>query len=233
MKMLSVDSSSKYASVALLKDETVLANYTINSGLTHSQKLMPLIDRLLSDLSLSILDVDLFSCNVGPGSFTGLRIGIALLNGLAMPLNKPIVGVSALESLAYNIYSPNTLVCPIIDAKNNNIYSSLYKYENRNYELISPYFSDNIAELINYLKVIDEPIVFVGDGAYIHKDLLEENLKNISISPLYLSNVNAASVGAAAFKKYNGESEFNEIVPIYLKKSSAERLLDEKQKNIN
>ena len=230
MKILSIDTSSNICSVSILEDTTLIWEDHISDKLTHSENLMPMIKKSLENLNLSLSDIDLFACSKGPGSFTGIRIGVSTICAFRDYFNKPAIGISSLESLAYNILSEeNSLVCSIIDAKNNNVYAGLFKYENSHYTLINNYISDNINNVLTMLNnYYNLPITFVGSGAELYSELLKSTFNNFSISV----NNNSSSISvakAANYKYYNCTSkEELSLSPLYLKKSSAESELDKK-----
>ena len=224
MKILSIDTSSNICSISILEDTTLIYEDHISDKLTHSENLMPMIKKSLESLNLNLSDIDLFTCSKGPGSFTGIRIGVSTICAFRDYFNKPAIGISSLESLAYNIISEgNSLVCSIIDAKNNNVYAGLFKYEN------SHYSADNINNVLTMLNnYYNLPITFVGSGAELYSELLKSTFNNCSIS----ANNNSSSVSvakAANYKYYNCTSkEELSLSPLYLKKSSAEIELDKK-----
>lgn len=230
MKILSIDTSSNICSVSILEDTTLIWEDHISDKLTHSENLMPMIKKSLESLNLNLSDIDLFTCSKGPGSFTGIRIGVSTICAFRDYFNKPAIGISSLESLAYNIISEeNSLVCSIIDAKNNNVYAGLFKYEDSHYSLINNYIADNINNVLTMLNnYYNLPITFVGSGAEIYSELLKNTFNNCSISV----NNNSSSISvakAANYKYYNCTSkEELSLSPLYLKKSSAEIELDKK-----
>ena len=129
MKILAIDTSSAVASAAILEDGKLIAEYILNNKKTHSQKIMPMIDEIIKDSDLTINDIDVFAAAYGPGSFTGLRIGVATAKALAHAVNKPLVEVSTLEGIAYNAVYSDLLLCPIMDARRNQVYNAVYKSE--------------------------------------------------------------------------------------------------------
>lgn len=129
MKILAIDTSGTNCSVSITEDSKILSDFTINNGVTHSQNLVPMIEQAQKFAGLELTDIDTFACSIGPGSFTGLRIGIATIKGFALSLNKPVIGVPTLLALAYNITNFSGLICSIIDAKNDNVYSAIYRSE--------------------------------------------------------------------------------------------------------
>ena len=180
MIVLSVDSSSKCATAALMSDDLLLAEYTINNKREHSVLLMGIIQKLLDDSGISIDDVDGFVVSKGPGSFTGLRIGMATIKGLSFGSNKPYVSVSTLEGLAYSISSFDGIICPIMDALRENVYTAIYRSNNGKLETIVDCTSMELSELKEKLNELGEKVMFTGDGVYKHKDYLVENIENAS-----------------------------------------------------
>ena len=174
MIVLSIDSSSKVATVAILKDDVLLGEYILNDKREHSVILMPLIENLLKECNLSIDDIDGYVVSKGPGSFTGLRIGMATIKGMSFGNNKPYISISSLDAL-YNLISFNGIICPIMDALRENVYTALYKNNNDSLEKIMDYTALDIDELVNLLKDKNEEVIFVGDGLYKHKKYIFEN----------------------------------------------------------
>lgn len=163
-----------------------------------------------------------------------LEFGISSINAISTALNKPSHGVSSLLGLAYNIGCFDGIICPIIDAKNDNIYSAFFKMENGKYKLIDNYLSDNISFLMNKLSTLSEKVLFIGDGANIYKDKLSI-YKNSYFAPSHLNLLNATSVAKAAFEETNLNNTLNysPLLPMYLKKSQAERMLEMNDPNKN
>lgn len=225
MLVLSVDSSYSTATCALIKDDKILAEINLNDKKQHSVILMRLIDSILKEYEIDINDIDAFIISRGPGSFTGLRIGIATLKGLAFASKKPLISVSTLDALAYNSISFQGIICPIMDALRDNIYTCLYKNENNN---LTPLIKEqclNINELVTILKEQTLPIIFVGDGVAKHKEFLQENIPNSFFAPNHSNFPKASSVGELGIKKINDGviENIDSINPIYLRKSQAER----------
>lgn len=225
MLVLSVDSSYSTATCALIKDDKILAEINLNDKKQHSVILMRLIDSILKEYEIDINDIDAFIISRGPGSFTGLRIGMATLKGLAFASKKPLISVSTLDALAYNSISFQGIICPIMDALRDNIYTCLYKNENNN---LTPLIKEqclNINELVTILKEQTLPIIFVGDGVTKHKEFLQENIPNSFFAPNHSNFPKASSVGELGIKKINDGviENIDSINPIYLRKSQAER----------
>ena len=235
MRILAVDTSSKNCSVAIVevyenKNYNIIAFENSDDEKTHSQKLMPIVDKVFKEHNLTLKDMDLLACCVGPGSFTGIRIGIATMKAFADVTNIKTVSVTSLESLSYNI-EEDGIIIPIIDCKNNNVYSAIFSKENNTYKQIGENIADNIDNAINLYKANAENknITFVGDGSILYKDLLTSKLSN----KLIFSNKNiqsSISLAKCAYDKYleglYGDS--NNLSPLYLRKSQAERALVEK-----
>ena len=225
MLVLSVDSSYSTATCALIKDDKILAEINLNDKKQHSVILMRLIDSILKEYEIDINDIDAFIISRGPGSFTGLRIGMATLKGLAFASKKPLISVSTLDALAYNSISFQGIICPIMDALRDNIYTCLYKNENNN---LTPLIKEqclNINELVTILKEQTLPIIFVGDGVAKHKEFLQENIPSSFFAPNHSNFPKASSVGELGIKKINDGviENIDSINPIYLRKSQAER----------
>ena len=219
MKILCIDTSSKLCSVAILEDTTLINKLELDNGLTHSETLMPLIKNLLESCNLSLNDIDLLVSDVGPGSFTGIRIGVATCKAFSDSLNIPCVGISSLEVLAYNIKNDG-IICSTIDCKNDNCYFALYELENEIYNILEDPCAKSVDEVLDLLnkQYSDKTIEFVGDGI-----------------PSKSTNcyLNVENLGLAGYKKFittNNSSE--DILPLYLKKPQAQRQLEERLKNI-
>lgn len=236
MKILSIDTSSNVCSVAILEDEKVIKEITIEDGNTHSVKLMPQIEQIFNETNLSLNDIDLFACDKGPGSFTGIRIGISTIKAFCDVTNKRSLGISSLMGLAYNI-NFDGLICSLIDAKNDNVYFGLFDNSTKKYIKVDNYLAENINYVTEILSFCNKPIFFVGSGSIVYKDVLESVLKeNAIFSDIENDNkLNAVSIGKAAYTIFfcNEYSEEYNLSPLYLKKSNAERELEAKQNGNN
>ena len=219
MKILAIDTSSAICSTALLEDDRKLDEKKLDNGMTHSENLMPLIDKLLKENAVDLKDIDLFACSIGPGSFTGIRIGISTIKPFAEVLNKPIASVTSLETLAANVEKGDVIVT-LIDARNNQVYAGIF---DNNYNKLEEYMADDINNVIKIIKKYKN-IVFVGNGSVLHEELLRKNFLDAS----FMSNnkQSAINVGKIAYKKYIGNDVYNAdtIFPLYLRKSQAERM---------
>lgn len=220
MKILCIDTSSNLCSVAILEDTTLIKKLELNNGLTHSETLMPLIKQLLDECNLSLKDINLLVSDIGPGSFTGIRIGIATVKAFSDSLNIPCVGVSSLDILAYDIKTDG-IICSTIDCKNDNCYFALYELKNNNYTIIEEYSAKSVQEVLNLLstKYFDKTIEFVGNGI------------PSKSTDCYL---NVENLGAIGFKKFiSNNNVTEEILPLYLKKPQAQKQLEEKEKQLH
>lgn len=227
MKILAIDTSALTASAAVVEDGTVLGEVSFTCKLNHSQTIMPVIDFLLKGLSLAPSDIDLFACANGPGSFTGLRIGIGTVKGLAYGTDKPAAGVSTLEALAYNAAQSGKLIAPIMDARRNQVYTALYKYENGAMtEVMAPCAMD-CGELC---KLIKEDTVFVGDGVKPFREQISSLLGGLAFFPPDNQILQRASniALAAANRQFLDAASLNAI---YLRKSQAERERENSERN--
>ncbi|MFX0548263.1 tRNA (adenosine(37)-N6)-threonylcarbamoyltransferase complex dimerization subunit type 1 TsaB [Hathewaya histolytica] len=234
MKILSLDSSSESASCALLEDNKLLGEITFNYKKQHSVIIMPIIDYLLKNTETDITDIDGFVISKGPGSFTGLRIGMATIKGLSQGLNKPLTSVSSLDALAYNLAFSDGIICPIMDALRNTVYTSIYKFENSKLIRLCDYMAIHIDELIEKVKEYNCKVTFIGDGTYKLKQHLIDNLSDVDLNfaPTHLNLVKASSLGELGLNSLNEGNAENifALSPIYLKKSQAEREYEEKHK---
>lgn len=219
MKILAIDTSSKICSTAILENDKKIDEINLDNGRTHSENLMPIVAEILERNHLKLTEIDLISCCTGPGSFTGIRIGIASVKAMAEVNQLPIASVTSLETLARMDESEKTKVA-LIDARNNQVYCGIF---NEKYEPKQKFLADDIANVIETLKKY-ENIICIGDGAILHKDKLEESLANVEF---FAQNEQSAVFGGKiAYQKYLKKDLQNAdtIVPIYLRKSQAERM---------
>lgn len=231
MKILAIDTSANVAAAAVTEDDILLGEYILNHKKTHSQKIMVMIESLLNDLELTVQDIDLFAVANGPGSFTGLRIGVATMKALAHSVNKPIVGVSSLAGMAYNLPYAEHIIVPIMDARKNRVYTASYIWDEGFKELTEPE-AITIKECVeNCGEFLDT--IFVGDGAVIHKEYIKEKLGEHAIfapAPALMQRASSVAALAAQKAKKGKINNYLELKPVYLRKSQAERELEEKEK---
>lgn len=219
MKILAIDTSSKICSTAILENEEVIDELNLDDGKTHSENLMPLVDEILKKNNIDLKQINLIACSVGPGSFTGIRIGVASIKPIAEVLKIKIASVTSLETLARNVENSETIVS-LIDARNNQVYCGIF---DKDYNKKQDFIADDINVVIENLKSYND-ITCVGDGVILHKDLLIQELKDVRF--IENNNQSAINVGKIGYKKYLENNLFSsdEIMPIYLRKSQAERL---------
>ena len=219
MKILTMDTSSVNATVAVGDENRILGEYTVAGERAHSQIIMPMLEELLSRCHLAIGDIDIFAVALGPGSFTGLRIGIAAMKTLANALNKKIIGISSLDEVAANFTLTNKFICPIFDARRNDVYNAVYK----NGEKL---VADRILSIDTVLlEMADKEVIFAGDAICKYKEkILSANNPNWQIAPIHLSTQSASSLIYAAQKRAEkGDYDDADVLPIYIRPSQAER----------
>ena len=231
MIILALDSTAVTASAALWRDGALVAQYMLNSGHTHSTTLLPMIRHMLETVGVSVKDVDCMACSVGPGSFTGIRIGIATVKGLAFGTDTPCIGVSSLEAMAYGMKSVNGIVCPVINARRTQYYSAVFRVQNGEVTRLT---DDDVilgADLDAVLGSYDEPIYLTGDGYESARGYVTH--PQLMVTPeAYRWPAAFAVADAAASIKMNapGETSFtpDDMVPVYLRKTQAEREREER-----
>lgn len=224
MIILGMDTCSANAAVAVMNDKKLIGEFVISNDRTHSQVIMPLVDDMLKKCGLDISDIDVFAVSVGPGSFTGLRIGMATVKTFAQFCKKPIIGVSSLDSLYENCALFDGIVCPIIDARHGEVYNALYKDGKRitDYRVVSV---DRLIEQLNGQKVC-----FCGDGVLTYGDKLAQ-CTDFTVATQNISMQKASSLCIAAYKRAinNDFDDVYSLLPVYLRKSQAERELELKK----
>ena len=194
MRILAIESSSLVASVAIVEDGVTLAEYTANFKMTHSQTLLPMIDSMVSLFGIDLASVDAIAVSGGPGSFTGLRIGSATAKGLGLALNKPLIHVPTVDGTAYNLYGAKGLICPIMDARRNQVYTGIYRFEQK-FEVVMEQDAMDIAELIEKLNSMGERVIFLGDGVPVHENKIRELMTvPFDFAPAHMNRQRAASI---------------------------------------
>ena len=232
MLLLAIDSSGLVASIALMLDDTVLGEYTTNFKKTHSQTLLPMMNEVVQMTGIALEDLDAIVISGGPGSFTGLRIGAATAKGLGLALNKPLVNVPTVDALAFNLYGNEQIICPIMDARRQQVYTGLYTFEGDDFKVLCPQKAVGIDEIVAEINAMGRPVIFLGDGVPVHKEYIREHSTvPCQFAPAHL-NAQRAGALAALGKRYfeAGRIETaDEHIPEYLRLSQAERELKEKQ----
>jgi tRNA threonylcarbamoyladenosine biosynthesis protein TsaB len=242
MKVLAVDTSSAVATAAVMDDTGLLGEYLLNSGKTHSQRLMPMISDLLAGLDMKPADIDLFAASCGPGSFTGLRIGITTVKAMAYSLKKPVIAVPTLDALAANISCFSGLVCPMMDARNRQVYTAVYDNTTGGMRNLTGYLGIPVEELLSLIenKITEMQggssfykVAFLGDAANKYREFLCSKLgEKCAFAPESQMLQRASSVAQLALKMANegkAVSSFD-MLPYYLRKSQAEREYERKLK---
>lgn len=222
MLTLAFDTSSRTAAVAILQDRDILYDKVINSGLNHSEVLMPEIEQALNQADADISDIDLFACTLGPGSFTGLRIGVSTLKGLMLATEKPAVGVSSLASLAMNAESTSKLICSMIDAGRGQVYSAYFRYNDKN--ILNQISEEKAFNTKEKMDSFDQDTLFVGDGAIKYSDQIRTiKSQKLMILPEEKQYIRASCVGFLGLEKYavNDLLDVSNIVPFYLRSADA------------
>ncbi len=230
MKILGLDSSGLVAGAAVVEDGVLLAEYSTNYRKTHSQTLLPMLEQLQRMIELDLDTLDAIAVASGPGSFTGLRIGSATAKGLGFALDKPLVEVPTLEGLAWNLWGASGLVCPMMDARREQVYTGVYRFvprgEGFSLEAVLPQTPMEVEELVERLNGFAQAVQFLGDGVPVYGQLIREKLKApFRFAPAHMNRQRAASVAAlgelyfAAGKAVDASSHR----PEYLRKSQAER----------
>ena len=231
MKILGIDTTGQTASAALVEGDKLIAEFTMNYKLTHSQTILPMIADILERTETDKASIDCIACACGPGSFTGLRIGAATAKGFALALDKPIVAVPTLDALAYNVFETNKFICPIMDARRNQVYTGIYRFE-REFETVMDQDAMDMGELIGKLNGMGERVIFLGDGVPVYEKQISEKMTvPYDLAPAHVNRQRAASVaalGAVYFAEGKTETAM-EHKPDYLRKSQAEREREERE----
>ena len=196
MRILGIESSSLVASVAIVEDDITMAEFTADFKKTHSQTLLPMIDDMVKLLGIELSTVDAIAVSGGPGSFTGLRIGSATAKGLGLALDKPLIHVPTMDAMGYCLYGASALICPMLDARRQQVYTGLYRYEEK-FEIVKEQYITDIHALIAELNERGERVIFLGDGVPVNRAVIEEEMKvPYSFAPAQASRQRASAVAA-------------------------------------
>ena len=221
MLILAFESTAKAASAALVRDGKLVSQYSQCSGLTHSRTLLPMGEDMLKNAELSLRDVDLLAVAHGPGSFTGVRIGVSMVKGLAWAADKPCVGVSTLEAMAWHGLAAGGLICPVMDARRSQVYNALFRMEDGRPVRLTEDRPIALTELAEELRAYKERVFLVGDGAELSFRTLSELGLPCVLAPENLRMQSAWGVAMAAMDKEPGSAD--SLLPVYLRLSQAER----------
>lgn len=226
MKILGIDSSGLTASAAIVSEDILVAEFTVNNKQTHSQTLLPMIDQVVKMSGIGLEELDGIAVAAGPGSFTGLRIGSSTAKGMALALNKPIISVPTLEGMAYRMAGCTGVICPLMDARRNQVYTGIYRVSDNRLECLLEQSAVDILEIVEKINEYSENVVFLGDGVPVHRAVLEERITvPYQFAPLHLNRQSAAAVAALGVV-YMAEGRMEDAKdhkPVYLRKSQAER----------
>lgn len=234
MKLLALDSSGLVASVAVVTEDVMLAEYTVNYKKTHSQTLLPMLDEIIRMVEMDLAEVDAIAVAAGPGSFTGLRIGSATAKGLGLALKKPILAVPTLEALAYNLYGTDKLICPMMDARRNQVYTGLYEFKGNELHICRQQAALAVEDILEEINRLGREVIFLGDGTDVYKEVIKERIKTeFTLAPVHLSKQRAGSIGALGmiYYKNNEIQTAAQHEPVYLRLSQAERERAQRLKN--
>lgn len=235
MKILAIESSSLVASAAILEDDVLIAEYTTNHKITHSQTLLPMINEIISMTNTDKKSIDAIAVSGGPGSYTGLRIGSATAKGIGMALDIPLIHVPTIDAMAYNAYGYNGIIVPIMDAKRSQVYTGIFRFDDNGFNTILKNSAISVDELLkNVLDVAaDDKILFIGDGIPAYKNIIEDRLDGrvkYEFAPANMNRQRAASVAVlgACYMEQGKCENASEHLPEYLRLSQAERELQER-----
>ena len=226
MKILALASSGMVASVAVVEDERLLAEYTVNYKKTHSQTLLPMLNEIGEMIELDLNTVDAIAVAGGPGSFTGLRIGSATAKGLGLALDKPLVHIPTLEGMAYNLYGTDRVICPMMDARRNQVYTGIYEFQGDKLHVIEDQMAVPAGEIAEKLNALGREVILLGDGSLAYREQLAQLLTvPYTLAPAHLHQQKASSLAVCAMEyvKQGKTETAAEHQPDYLRVSQAER----------
>lgn len=236
MKLLALDSTATAASCAILEDGVLKGEFFINTKLTHSQTLMPMVEALFQNTCIAPAEIDVFAVAAGPGSFTGVRIGVSAVKGMAMAAEKPCISVSTLEAMAYCMTGADCFVCAVMDARCGQVYHAMFEIENGEVTRLCGDRAIAIAELKEELKKENgfrkKPFFFVGDGASLCYNEISPEFSFVKCAPTHLLYQRASGVALAAVTRYpSGCVSADKLLPVYLRLPQAERELRKRKQS--
>ena len=228
MKILAIESSGLTAGVAIVDENIVIASYNVDYKKTHSETLLPMLDEICRMTELDRGSLDAVAVSSGPGSFTGLRIGSSTAKGIALALDLPIVEVPTLAALAYGLPFAKGIICPIMDARRDQVYNALFRFEGGKLVELKETRAVKVSDLVEELNGAgyDEPVIFLGDGVPVYRTLIDEMIKvPCEYAPPHVNRQSAESVGALAVElmRQGKTVSADEHVPFYLRRSQAEQ----------
>lgn len=222
MKILAFDTSSASGSVAVTDGERLLCEWNSGDAGKHSNWLMPAVDGVLRSAGARLADIDLYAVDIGPGSFTGLRIGVSTVKGLAWATGRKVVGVSTLEALALNLRYSRMHVCPVLDARRGEVYAAIYRYADGGMEAVMKDSALSPATLFERLREVEGPVVFLGNGLTAYSEEIRKNVDGAVVAPAALWSMRASNIAMLAMERATGAVSPAELGPMYLRKSEAE-----------
>lgn len=233
MKILAIDSSGIVASAAVVAEDTVLAEFNTNYRKTHSETLLPMIDSIMKMTETDVKDLDAVAVAKGPGSFTGLRIGSATAKGIALAAGKPIIEISTLEAMAYQLYGAEGIICPMMDARRHEVYYGFYRFEGEKLIQVMPDGAAPAADVIERINSLGEKAVLTGDGVPVNEETIKQGMKvPYTEAKPFQNRQRAAALGILAVQ-YAAEGRYVssfDHAPVYLRVSQAERERAEREK---
>ncbi|MCD7982520.1 MAG: tRNA (adenosine(37)-N6)-threonylcarbamoyltransferase complex dimerization subunit type 1 TsaB [Clostridiales bacterium] len=226
MKILAMDSSGLVAGIAVVEDDVLIGEYTVNYKKTHSQTLLPMLDEVAKMIELDLDSLDAIAVSAGPGSFTGLRIGSATAKGLGLALDRPLIHVPTVDALACNLWGSRDLICPLMDARRNQVYTGLYLFESGSLKIIREQCAVGIDEIVAEINRLDRPVIFLGDGVPVFSSYLNKSCRvSYSFAPAHMNRQRAGAVAYLGLQ-YAKEGKLESAAdhrPDYLRMSQAER----------
>ena len=239
MKLLAIDSSGLVASVALIEEEQMIALYSVNYKKTHSQTLMPMLNEICQAVDLDLNTIDAIAISKGPGSFTGLRIGSATVKGLALALQKPVVEVLTVDGLAYSLFGNTKIICPIMDARREQVYTGLYTFSDEDgsskFNILKEQTATGILDIISEINKIGKPVIFLGDAVVVYQQIIMDAIQvPFEFAPSFCNRQNAGAIGALGMQYFKQGKVVlaKDHEPEYLRLSQAERERKEKENEL-
>lgn len=222
MKILGIETSTRTGSVAVISDEGVIAQYSLNIEVTHSERLMTTVDRVLKDSGIALDDIGGFAVAIGPGSFTGLRIGLSAVKGLALVTGRPVVAVPTLEALAWNLPHASFPVCPLLDARKNEVYAALYRFEGR---ILTHIMAEAVIPLARLAEKVTETTLFTGEAARLFKPEIERIFGDRALFAPRSASIPSAAVVAELGLSMIQDGRYTDpdsLIPMYIRRPEAE-----------
>ena len=230
MTILALDTSAKAASVCLASEEKIIGEFFVDTGLNHSRTLAPMLEQLCKNADVPLSEVEAVAVNAGPGSFTGVRIGVAAAKGVAFARSLPCVAVSTLESMAYNLLGSDCIVCALMDARCAQVYNALFRVTGNRVERLCGDRAVSLGQVTEELQQLGEKVVLVGDGAEIAFNSMANPPAHVVLAPRNMRSQTASSVALAAFQRIQAGETLTpaQLMPVYLRLPQAQRELNKK-----